>query len=442
MKESRKTLIKDVLIVTMNPNNDCFVGNIVISDDKIEFVGPNNNLPVKYRRNATEIQHPKRCLALPGFIDGHVHAKRLAWRYGGDKGLRKVEKISAKAKLDLIRRIHREAIRAGITFLCDFAPYKEGALHRENNNLGLVDVLQQFKSSRIGGFIRVRLPKFKKSGMLKKYPAKQHLKDALELAPEYETERRPLLLFVHLPVEEKGKYSAEILESYSDVLKSFKDKEKLWVHAHCCEFAKRARYAKRAFYGKSSVEVLDDYGLLYERTILAHCIHISADDVSLIKDRHARVLTVPKFTDGRLAPVGLMISEGIPVGLCSDTYAIDPVSRMIHAYHLHRYYEGTHGPRDLKKFEPMEMATIGGATVFNLQDEMGSIKERKAANIVLFDLSTEVFEPFWIRDFWKSSSRSIYKWPDPLKPLRKLIQCGSLSCRDVCKVIVGGEEIL
>jgi cytosine/adenosine deaminase-related metal-dependent hydrolase len=445
-KTSHKSIIEDVLIVTMNRNKDCFVGTISIVDSNIAFVGPNSKLHRQHWKDATRIQHPKRCMVLPGFIDGHVHANWLAWRYGGKEGLGKAETISADAKLNLIQRTHREAIRAGITFLSDFAPYKEGALHRENNNLGLVDVLQQFKSSRIGGCIRVRLPKHEEDRTLKVDAAKQHLKDALRLAPEYETKGRPLLLFLHLPVEDEEKYSPErlpkILKSYTEVLKNFKDEKRLWVHAHCCEYSRTAQYAQLVF-GKSSIDNLAsrEYELLYERTILAHCIHISERDVSLIKDRDARVLTVPKFTDGHLAPVCSMITKGIPLGLCSDTYAIDPVSRMIHAYHLHRYYDGSPESRKLEKLEPLKMATIGGATVFNLDDEMGSIEIGKDANIVLLDLSSEVFNPFWTPDFWNDKSTSTYEWPDPLEPLRKLIQCGTLSCRDVCKVIVGGEEI-
>lgn len=441
-KSLRKIIIDDVLIATMNPKKQCFVGTIGIIDGTINFVGPNSKLRRQHWNDATRIQHPKRCLALPGFIDGHIHAKWLAWRYGGKEGLQKTEKISADDMLNLIQRTHREAIRAGIVFLSDFAPYQEGELHRKNNNLGLLDVLQQFHSSRIGGCIRVRLPEHK-DGTLKIDPAKQHLKDALRLAPEYETKGRPILLFVHLGPEEKDKYSEEILKSYSEVLKSFKKEEKLWVHVHCCEYSKNAQFAQR-IHGRSSIEVLasEEYELLHERTILAHCIHVSERDVSLIKKRDARVLTVPKFTNGRLAPVGLMMNKRIPVGLCSDTYAIDPISRMIHAYHLHRYYDGAREGRELEKIEPLEMATIGGATVFNIHDEMGTIEVKKDANIVLLDLSSEVFDPFWSPKFWKGSSTKTYKWPDPLEPLRKLIQCGSLSCRDICKVIVGGEEIL
>ena len=218
------------------------------------------------------------------------------------------------------------------------------------------------------------------------------------------------------------------------------DSDLVWVHTHCCERSARNRYAERVFGGKSSIEVLDEYGLLHRHTLLTHCIHCSDEDIDLIKQRKARVLTVPKFTDGRLAKIGAMLDKGIPVALCSDSYAIDPFSRMIHAYHLHRFFEShKYGSRMLSSLETVEMATIGAARAFGLDEELGSLEKDKRANVVLLDFSLKQFDPFWKPDFWLKNPKSQpNNW---LYRIEKLIQCGAVSCRDVHTVIADGNVV-
>jgi cytosine/adenosine deaminase-related metal-dependent hydrolase len=136
-----------------------------------------------------------------------------------------------------------------------------------------------------------------------------------------------------------------------------------------------------------------------------------------------------------------MLDMGIPVALCSDAYAIDPLNRMIQGYHLHRHFERfTKGSRSLDPLELLQMATRGAAKVFGVEKDSGSIEEGKRAYIVLLDLDKEVFDPFWNPDFWKLPPQGD-RGEDWLEPMRKLIQCGAVSCRDVCAVFVGGKKV-
>ena len=130
----RKSLIKDVLVITMDKRQRCFYpGTIGLHDGRIGYVGRS-----KPSLRGKSIKPPDRCLALPGFLDGHVHATYLPWRYGGRPGRKDFkDNASPRERLSVIQRVRREAIRAGVTFLADFAPYDDGTLRGHGKTLGL-----------------------------------------------------------------------------------------------------------------------------------------------------------------------------------------------------------------------------------------------------------------------------------------------------------------
>jgi cytosine/adenosine deaminase-related metal-dependent hydrolase len=432
--------VDDILIVTMDKELKCLVGTIGIGDDgRIQYVGPSKPLPPVWAK-ARRIRLPRKCLALPGFLDGHVHVTYLPWRYDGNPSR---ERFNGHAdpgqKRGVIHRIRSEAVSAGVTFLADFAPYDDGVLYGTAKTLGLAEVVKDLLKKGLTGFVLVRLPEDPGSHVLNVKASKRHLEEALDLVRSHRN-RGLYGVFVHLPVERKGEYSHAVLTSYRRVLKPYRNRDDLWIHAHCCESAMTARHAASTFGGHSSIEVLDRFGLLCERTLLAHCIHVSCEDLRLVRKREARVLTVPKFKDGRLARVGRMLDMGIPVALCSDTYAIDPFNRMTQGYHLHRRFAPPgRNSRELKARELLRMATIGAAEVFELQGETGSIEVGKRADIVLVDMAGKIFDPFWNPDFWCSGRT--HGRDDWLKPIEKVIECGCLSCRDVRVVLIGGREV-
>lgn len=74
-------------------------------------------------------------------------------------------------------------------------------------------------------------------------------------------------------------------------------------------------------WGVSGVQRLDQFGLLTERTLAAHCVQVSRDDVELMAERGVSVSHNPlsnmKLQNG-ITPVGSMLMEGVNVTLGSD----------------------------------------------------------------------------------------------------------------------------
>lgn len=65
-----------------------------------------------------------------------------------------------------------------------------------------------------------------------------------------------------------------------------------FVHVHVSETAKEVADCKEK-YGMSPVALLDRCGLLGRRTVLAHCVHLSQDDMELIAERGATISHQP-----------------------------------------------------------------------------------------------------------------------------------------------------
>ncbi len=92
------------------------------------------------------------------------------------------------------------------------------------------------------------------------------------------------------------------------------------VQIHVNESKKELELVKSQ-HGKGAVWVLEEVGLLTEKTYMAHCVYTNSADMELIAERGARVVNVPesnlKLASG-IAPIDSMMKKGIPVYLGTD----------------------------------------------------------------------------------------------------------------------------
>lgn len=66
-----------------------------------------------------------------------------------------------------------------------------------------------------------------------------------------------------------------------------------FVHIHASETAREVQDCRDAHDGMSPIAYLDQLGLLGEKTVLAHCVHLSEDDIRIIHDRRAIIAHMP-----------------------------------------------------------------------------------------------------------------------------------------------------
>ena len=103
----------------------------------------------------------------------------------------------------------------------------------------------------------------------------------------------------------------------------------LRIQTHISENPKEIAYTKKLYpNSKTYAGVYDDHGLLRENTILAHAVHLEADEVDLIKQRNAGISHCPTSNfnlSSGVARVGEYLDRGIKVNISSQ-----PTSSLAH----------------------------------------------------------------------------------------------------------------
>jgi len=146
--------------------------------------------------------------------------------------------------------------------------------------------------------------------------------------------------------------------------------------------------------GMSPPELLDEVGLLDDRLIGAHCIHLSETDIARLGRAGAHLAHIAKGnqTHGSPAPTHALREAGMNLALSTDNMHADMVELMRWALATGRLQEG----RITDAWQPatvFEAATIGGARALGLEAEIGSIEVGKRADLVVFDFRRPHLRP-------------------------------------------------
>ncbi len=139
-------------------------------------------------------------------------------------------------------------------------------------------------------------------------------------------------------------------------------------------------------FGKRTIERLNDAELLGQDVVLAHCVQVNDDELSILKETGAKVAYNPMsnmLNAVGAAPVTKMLKMGIPVGLGNDGYIFDGFENLRAAFLLQKV--ALRDPRAITPMEALEMATIRGAELYGLGNELGSIEPGKQADIIFID---------------------------------------------------------
>jgi cytosine/adenosine deaminase-related metal-dependent hydrolase len=162
----------------------------------------------------------------------------------------------------------------------------------------------------------------------------------------------------------------------------------LRLHTHLAETVDEERYCQEV-YGCRPVEFLRRLGWLGRDVWLAHCVHLSPEEVRLFGETGTSVAHCPSsnFRLGSgIAPVRALLDAGVAVGLGVDGSASNDSSNMLaearQALLAHRL--GAEPARWVTAEEVLWMATRGGAACLG-RDDIGSLEPGKAADLVLID---------------------------------------------------------
>ncbi|KAH3901529.1 related to Probable guanine deaminase [Saccharomycodes ludwigii] len=198
--------------------------------------------------------------------------------------------------------------------------------------------------------------------------------------------------------------SQEMLTYLGELVK----KHRLHVQTHLSENVEEVKWVLQLFPDcKTYTDVYQKFGLLSEKTVLAHCIHLSEPELKVLRETGSGVSHCPisnsSITSGECR-VRWLLDNGIDVSLGTDisggfSSSILNTARQAHLVSRHVAMKQKEN-KDYYKLnvnECLYIATMGGAKVLDLQDAIGSFDVGKQFDAQLVDLNTigsnvDVFE--------------------------------------------------
>ncbi len=174
------------------------------------------------------------------------------------------------------------------------------------------------------------------------------------------------------------------------------DKYKAPVYMHLSETEQEVKECVDK-YGMSPVAFLDSLGIFRYGGGGYHCVHISDEDMDILKNRKLYVVTNPasnmKLASG-MAPVAEFLKRGIPVAIGTDGPAsnncLDMFREMFLVSGLAKIREQDAEAVDALKV--LRMATVTGAHAMGLT-ECDVLAPGKYADIIMLDLQQPNMQP-------------------------------------------------
>ncbi len=159
----------------------------------------------------------------------------------------------------------------------------------------------------------------------------------------------------------------------------------------------------RKLHNLSPAAYLKRLGVLDQATVLVHCVWLDDDDLRIIKEAGAGVVSCPQSNmklGAGAAPVDKFDEFGIPAGLGTDSCASNNNLDMFREISVAAKLAKVNrlDPTLLPAGRVMEMATSGGAGVLGLSDRIGELTVGRAADIIIVDLRKPHLTPMYSVD--------------------------------------------
>jgi len=369
-------LITGGTVITVNAVDDIIEnGYVLIERDRIAGIGPASEAPPEHA--VKTVINAQGCVVMPGLVNTHTHAAMSCLRGLGDDlplDIWLEERIfPAEARFVNHDFVYHgtvlsglEMIRSGTTCFCDGYFFEQAAAEAVNR-LGLRALLGE-------GILDFPSPDVPD-------PA-----DALVNASRYLDKfcgnalTKPVL-FCHAAYT----CSPETLLKTKDMCKHHG--VPLLIHVAETE-AEVMGIPDR--YGSPPLTHLRNLGILDHDTIAVHCVWTKPEEFRGLDLEKIRVAHCPesnmKLASG-VAPVTAFLKQGITVGLgtdgCASNNNLDLFSEMDTTAKVHKVVRKDPAVMDARTV--VRMATIEGARVVGLQEEIGSLERGKKADLIIID---------------------------------------------------------
>lgn len=160
-----------------------------------------------------------------------------------------------------------------------------------------------------------------------------------------------------------------------------------FIHTHVAENVKEVEWVAELFpKSRSYLDVYDQTGLLRDRTVLAHCIHLDTEDRKRLAGSGAAMAFCPTsnlFLGSGLFDLSAAQSAGALVGLGTDVGAgtsFSMLQTLSEAYKVSQM-----AGQSLSPYRALYLATLGSAKALYIDDHVGNFAVDKEADFVVLD---------------------------------------------------------
>ncbi|HUL66918.1 MAG TPA: guanine deaminase [Burkholderiaceae bacterium] len=355
-------------------------GVLVVRDGRIERIGAARDVLAQLAPDAVLTDYRGR-LILPGFVDTHIHyAQTDMIASYGEQLLAWLENYTFPTERAFDDPQHarevagffvQELLRNGTTTAMVFA-----TVHRDS-----VDAIFEAAAARdmclVAGKVMMdrNCPEF-----LRDTPASSYEDSAALIARWHGKGRVRYAVtprFAPTSSDAQLEFAGRLLDEHAGV----------HFQSHVAENPQEVRWVAELFpWSRSYLDVYDRFGLLRERAVFAHCIHLDeADRMRMAASGAAASFCATSnlflgsglFDPQRAAEVGMRVGIGTDVGAGTSFSMLRTLDES--------YKVAQMGGHRLSPLRAFYLATLGGAQSLYLDDAIGNFDAGKHADFVVLD---------------------------------------------------------
>ena len=363
-------------------------GALVVADGLIQALGTYRNIAREFSQYQTQ-EHAGSLLA-PALINAHCHLELshldLAGRtqkkrtYNGDPVVWIRDLLAEKERFaqynadadKLIMSHARQSLRSmsaeGVVFIGDVgnALTSRAIGHGVNTRvcflLELLGLTKEAETKTIARLENVAATDSLEIGCTPHAP--YSTTPGLIQAIKKQAERQNNIFSIHVA---ESKQEVEFLQTGTGVFKEFLQERSAWDGSFTIP-------------GKGSVQYLESLGVIDNKTLCVHVVHVDAAEIQILAKKKAKVCLCPgsnRFLGIGKAPVTEFLAHGILPALGTDSKASNEVLSMWREMRLLREDHPNLPPELI-----FAMATRGGAEAWGVASEMGSLEPGKRALVL------------------------------------------------------------
>ncbi len=386
-------LIKNGLVMTCEP--DVLTGTVypkgavAVDGHRILEIGDSEEMVKKYGDSSEIIDAAER-IVMPGFIITHTHMPyvlghnqpvdvtrlRSFWDMLQKMGWEWLEDlITGQGVYASTRYASLKMLKSGTTTVCDLVEAPNdlpGPLEysvRAINESGI--------RAQLGYEVTERVPGVSILEKLDPGMAEKGFQENLSLLSKY-------------PAKGEGRIRGRlgIHTAYTNSFETLK-KARALADEYGCGIQIHIAEIPRVFlvekYGKSAPQVLEECGLLGPDVVAAHCIDLNDEDLDILMRNQVNVVHTPMTNSlggNGVARIPEMLERGMNVSIGHDCFfTLDTAEYIRYTYLVHKIHNAN--PALIPPFQALDMVLGNAARALGMQDEIGSLKAGKKADLVL-----------------------------------------------------------